>query len=366
MNTKSNLAIASLLLLASAACSSTNGTPSADAGTGAPIADSGSTPPNVDAAPPTTGNDASADAADATASTPTWTTRVLATFDPAAGELPEGVTLKDGFAYAGFAPLGEIAKVDLATGTKTTFANIPKPVAGKGFMTGLLFGTDGALYAALVSFDPSVQPGIYRVPSTGGQGTLFAKDAKMVFPNGLVFDASGALFVTDSAAGAIFKIDSSGAVTPWASSDLLKGDQTACGGSGNGFDIGANGLVAKDGALYATNTDKGSIVRFAVQADGTAGPAVLAAGPDCATFSGADGITADKDGNLFIAINRQNKILRRTSSGTIAFVASGDAVDFPASLDWNGATLVATSFAFANASSGKPAHPGLVGITQSP
>ena len=366
MSTKLNRSIGSLLLLASAACSASNGTTNADAGTSTPIADGGSATPQSDAAPPSTGNDAAADATDATASTPSWTTRVLATFDPGSGELPEGVTVKDGFAYAGFAPLGEIAKVDLTNGTKTTFATIPKPVAGKGFMTGLAFGADGMLYAALVSFDPSVRPGIYRVPSSGGPGTLFAKDAKMVFPNGLVFDASGALFVTDSAAGTIFKIDSSGAVAAWASSDLLVGDQKACGGSGNGFDIGANGLVAKDGAFYATNTDKGSVVRFAVQADGTAGPAVLAAGPDCATFSGADGITADKDGNLIIAVNRQNKIIRLTSSGAVAVVASGDAVDFPASLDWNGATLVATSFAFANASSGKPAHPGLVGITKNP
>src|SRR5262249_8253093 len=41
--------------------------------------------------------------------TPTVATKVLATFDPAAGELPEGVATQGGYAYAGFAPTGEIA-----------------------------------------------------------------------------------------------------------------------------------------------------------------------------------------------------------------------------------------------------------------
>jgi hypothetical protein len=53
---------------------------------------------------------------------------IVTAFDPAAGELPEGVATRDGFAYVGFAPLGEIAKVDLKTGTRTRFAKLPKPV----------------------------------------------------------------------------------------------------------------------------------------------------------------------------------------------------------------------------------------------
>src|SRR3984957_7845930 len=126
--------------------------------------------------------------------------RMLTAFDPAAGELPEGVATRDGFAYVGFPPLGEIAKVDLTTGGRAPVPKLPKPVPNKGFMTGLTFGPDGQLYAAPVSFDPSVQPGVYRVSAAGGDATLFAKDPKMVFTNGLVFDSSGALFVTDSAA----------------------------------------------------------------------------------------------------------------------------------------------------------------------
>src|SRR5579862_8026710 len=79
----------------------------------APAGGKAATPPPPAAPPP--------------AATPAGPTMVT-TFDPAAGELPEGVATKDGFAYVGFAPLGEIAKVDLATGTKTHFAKLPKPV----------------------------------------------------------------------------------------------------------------------------------------------------------------------------------------------------------------------------------------------
>jgi hypothetical protein len=291
---------------------------------------------------------------------------VVAAFDPAAGELPEGVATKDGFAYVGFAPLGEIARVDLRTGSRAHFAKLPKPVPNKGFMTGLAFGPDGLLYAALVSFDPSVQPGIYRVGAAGGDASLFARDAKMVFPNGLVFDAAGNLFVTDSAASTIFEIARSGAVSAWVSSALLAGDAAQCGGSGNPFPIGANGLAEREGAFFATNTDKGSIVRVAINPDGSAGVPALAVGPDCAALAGADGLTVDSRGDFVVAVNRQNKVVRVAKAGGIEVVATGGPVDFPASFAWSGTTMISTNFALANASSGKPAKPGLLAIAEGP
>ena len=38
-------------------------------------------------------------------------------------------------------------------------------------------------------------------------------------------------------------------MSPWASSALLAGDAAQCGGSGNPFPIGANGLVEREGAM---------------------------------------------------------------------------------------------------------------------
>jgi sugar lactone lactonase YvrE len=292
--------------------------------------------------------------------------RLLAAFDPAAGELPEGLATKNDVAFVGFAPLGAIARVDLRTGESTRFATLPKPVPGKGFMTGLAFGGDGVLYAALVSFDPSVQPGIYRVPAAGGQATLFAKAPGMLFPNGLVFDAGGGLFVTDSAAGAVYKVSAAGDATVWASSPLLAGDAKECGGSGNPFPIGANGIVARDGAFYVTNTDKGLVVRVASAADGSARTPEVIAGPDCSALAGADGLVVDGHGDFVVAVNRQNKLVRLASGGKMDVISRNGALDFPASVTRDASAVFVTSFALANASSGKPAHPALLRILDAP
>ena len=39
-------------------------------------------------------------------------------------------------------------------------------------------------------------------------------------------------------------------------------------------------------------------------------------------------------------------------------------MDFPASVTWDSSAMIATNFALANASSGKPAKPGLLRITR--
>jgi sugar lactone lactonase YvrE len=233
-------------------------------------------------------------------------------------------------------------------------------------MTGLAFGADGVLYAALVSFDPSVQPGIYKVPAAGGPATLFAKAPGMLFPNGFAFDANGGMFVTDSAAGAVYRVSPTGDATVWASSPLLAGDAKECGGSGNPFPIGANGIVARDGAFYVTNTDKGLVVRVASAPDGSARAPEVVAGPDCGALAGADGLVVDGGGNFVVAVNRQNKLVRLASGGRMDVITQNGELDFPASVTRDASTVLVTSFALANASRGKPAHPALLRISDAP
>src|SRR5262249_51146978 len=118
------------------------------------------------------------------------TAMLVAPTDAAGGGLPEELAVRDGKAYLEFAPTSQICALDRAGGATTPFSTPPTPVAGKGFMTGLAFsGAD--LYAALVSFVPEVQAGIYRASERGKPATLFAKHAEMAFPNGLAFDPSG-------------------------------------------------------------------------------------------------------------------------------------------------------------------------------
>jgi sugar lactone lactonase YvrE len=287
---------------------------------------------------------------------------LLASFDAAAGELPEGLAMGEHTAFVGFAPTSRIVKVDPDSGAVSAFGQLPAPVAGKGFMTGLALASDGDLYAGLASFTPEVQAGIYRVSKGGGAATLFAKDAELGFPNGLAFDADGALFATDSGSGSIFRIDPSGTATRWSSDPALSGNKDACDGAGPGFAIGANGLVVERDAIYVVNLDQATLVKLQRQSDGTAGEAVVLAGPDCDSLGGADGLARSPDGSFVIAVNRQNKLVRVAADGAVHTLASGAPFDFPATVAYRESTLFATNFALANASAGKPATPGLLRI----
>lgn len=289
-------------------------------------------------------------------------TALVARFDPSAGELPEGLTLTVDGAYVGFAPTGRVVHVDFSTGRATPFAQLPAPVPNQGFLTGLAASPTGDVYAGLASFVPQVQAGIYRIQKQSGAVSLFAKDDALPFPNGLAFDADGALFASDSGTGSVFRIDPHGRAERWFSGPSLLGDAKACDGAGPGFAIGANGIVVEPDAVYVVNLDQATLVRIARGSDGSAGAPVVVAGPDCATLGGADGLARAPDGAFVVAVNRQNKLVRITPDGVVSTLASGPPFDFPASVAYRGDTLFATNFALHNASAGLPAQPGLVRV----
>ncbi|MCU0686030.1 MAG: hypothetical protein MUF34_27930, partial [Polyangiaceae bacterium] len=99
------------------------------------------------------------------------TVTVLASFDAALGELPEGIAVDgSGTPYVGFAPKAEIVELRPDGSSRSSFAKLPAPPPdGQGFMTGLALDAAGNLYAALASFKADVAaPGVYRVPSRRG------------------------------------------------------------------------------------------------------------------------------------------------------------------------------------------------------
>jgi sugar lactone lactonase YvrE len=297
---------------------------------------------------------------------PTPTDAVIKDFDGQNGQLPEGLVIAGNDAYVGFAPTGAVGRVDLTTGTLSDFGHFPAPVQSKGFLTGLARDAQGNLYGALVSFVPEVQAGIYRIPPSGGAATLFAHDPNMNFPNGLVFDASGVLFATDSASGSVFRIDAGGAVERWVSGDLLTGNKDACAPDVNSLDVGANGIAITDSEVYVANNDKATVLKIPRLADGKAGAATIVAGPDCKNLGGADGILRQNDGSFLVAVNRKNMVVRVDTHGQVTTLRQGGILDFPATLVSADGSVYATNFALANASSGKPAKPGLLRIAITP
>jgi sugar lactone lactonase YvrE len=286
--------------------------------------------------------------------------KVVAHFDPAAGELPEGLALTDDTAFVGFAATSQVVRVDLNRLESQPFGQLPVPVSSQGFMTGLALASNGDLYAGLASFVPAVQAGIYRIPKAGGDAVLFAKDGALPFPNALAFDSAGALFVSDSGTGSVFRIDPTGRAERWSTNEALTGDEKGCNGAGPGFAIGANGLVVENDDVYVVNMDKATLLRIPRNASGQAGSPSVVAGPDCDALGGADGLAVAPDGSFVVAVNRQNKVMRVARDGSIRTLVSGPPLDFPATVAYRGSSLYATNFALQNASAGKTATPGLI------
>jgi sugar lactone lactonase YvrE len=255
-----------------------------------------------------------------------------------------------------------VVRVDFASGAVTHHGQLPTPVAGKGFMTGLAQSATGEVYAGLASFVPEVQAGIYRIPKSGGAATLFAKDGALQFPNALAFDSDGALWATDSGTGSVFRILADGHAERWATGSALTGNKEACDGAGPGFAIGANGIVVEPDAVYVVNMDLATLVKIPRAAGGSPGTPEVLAGPDCEALGGADGLARAPDGSFVVAVNRQNKLVRVGKDGKLTLLAHGAPFDFPATVAYRGTTLYATNFALKTASAGKPSAPGLLRV----
>ena len=289
----------------------------------------------------------------------------VASFDATQYQLAEGLTVHKGKAYVGLAPLGTILAIDQA-GTMATYAKIP-PGYDKGYTLGLAFDAADNLFVLQTLNVPDAgapAPGIYKIPPGLDGGTVstpFATAPGIVFPNGIVVRPGGDLLVSDSATGAIYLVTSAGAVTTWKADAELAGSP-ACPAP-LPFPIGANGIVATPTEVFVANTAKGSIVRIAVNQDGSAGAASTLV-KDCA-YVGLDGLARDTDGSLLVAQNgAPGRLLRVSASGTVSVLHDGAPLDGPASVviaDWNGkkSALVTSSAFFSVGIDGGAPKPGL-------
>lgn len=285
--------------------------------------------------------------------------------DPAAWELPEGLAVSGDQIVIGLAPTSEVLIVD-EKAQRRVFGQLPKVAPGAGFMTGLAFDSGGGLYVGLVSFaEEGPTTGIYRIEPHGGLGTLFAAHPALTFPNGLVVRGES-LYVTDSALGAVFRIDLRSAVTRiWVKSKLLRGDGQACPPAELPFDLGANGIaLGPEGSVYVVNSDLATLVKVPRLAGGAAGRPEVVVGPACAQLEGADGLLVTPTGDWLVTANRLNKLLRVSASGQITVLHSGAPLDFPSNIAVrDDGTLVIANFALMSAQNvALRAFPGVVAL----
>jgi sugar lactone lactonase YvrE len=246
---------------------------------------------------------------------------VVRVYDAGAGEWPEGIAAdKVGNLYVGFMPLGQIRKIT-DDGTDPVVVQFPDPGT-----LGLAVDAVGNLYASHASGSPATG-GVYRL-SRDGTLERFAGTEEMMFPNSLTFDKRGNLYVTDSAAGTIWRITRSGAAAPWLQHELL-------GGLGEipGYPpIGANGIAYWKSTLYVANTEKGLILRVPIGVDGSPGePEILTDSP---SVYGPDGLALDVFGNIYVPLVFQDKLVRVDPvEGSVTELATiDDGLDEPASL----------------------------------
>jgi len=274
----------------------------------------------------------------------------LLDLDPTVGENPEGVAVdKKGNVFASVAPTGELLKID-KKGNISTLASFNP---GAGFLLGMTTDGPGNVYVALGSFDENT--GVYRVTPSGDVSQVASMGAG-TFPNDLVFDKSGNLYITESIAGAVYKLPKDGDIELWFQDDLLFGDPEI---SPVPFPIGANGIAVDGDSLLVSNSQQPRLVRIPVDCDGDPGDADVLVEDDL--LLGADGIALDVHHDVYVAVNQQNLLLRvDADDGDIEILADAeDGLDFPATLAFGRGpagkeNLYITNFALFSGPTGSP------------
>lgn len=263
----------------------------------------------------------------------------IATWNPAAGELPEGLALdKRGNIYVSLvAPVSEIRKITPA-GDESVLIDLN--VGGLGPL-GLTVDAMGRVYAGVASMDPATQ-GVYRI-LPNGTATRLPGTGAIGFANGLAFDDRGALYVTDTAVGAVWRIPRGGSASLWIQDPSLVGTGTL----GAGFPVGANGIVYRHGAVIVANTELGTLVRIPVGPNGSAGePTVIVEDP---ALVGADGLALDAQGGIVVGVIAQSTILHVVGDSITTIADANDGINQASSVafgtgPWDRTSVFAVNF----------------------
>jgi DNA-binding beta-propeller fold protein YncE len=167
-------------------------------------------------------------------------------------------------------------------------------------------------------------------------------------PNDIIFNKAGDLFVSDSFQGAVFSISNPGNCLPTCMMDTVIQDSLLATAGFPSF--GANGLAFNhaESELYIANTGDDRILKLDLIGD--KGISIFAE-----SINGADGITFDKSGNLWVTANQADNIIALNSEGRIiaklgdflGIRANGTArgLLFPASLAISGNYIYVTNMA---------------------
>ncbi|MEU8706489.1 hypothetical protein [Streptomyces sp. NPDC048565] len=236
--------------------------------------------------------------------------RVLAHFDRAAGQVAESMALEpDGSVIVGMIPARQVVRV-APDGAVQVLATMPlppdggttTPVVGSAQVTGVARSDSGDVYFLYPSGQGGLN-GIWQLRPSGETRLVVPLPAD-TFPNALAIDSErGRFLVTDSTGGRIWQAPlRGGEASVWSADPALAPD---------GF-FGANGMKIHDGAVWASNSDRGTVVRIPLTRNGGSGRAEIRAtdleGIDDFDFTG-------RGTEILAAINESSKVVRVGADG---------------------------------------------------
>jgi sugar lactone lactonase YvrE len=276
---------------------------------------------------------------------------ILVDLDPGSVErtvIVESITAdKEGRLYLPDRVTGNILRVDPKSPKPVAVGRIDaREIKGKKINpdpSGIAFNSQGDLFVAVGPFSEVVsirgselnpqRPGLAQTFATGTAGA-----------NGIVFDRQGNLFISGGASGIVYRVGPNGG-TAQAAIQIEKHTRRLPDGKAQ-QSIVANGLeIDTKGAVYVADTARGAVWKVAVGADGKGGkPVLLAQSP---LLEGADGLAFDRGGTLWVTANERNALVTITPDGGVREVTKNDSrgpLEFPGALVFVGSTAYVANF----------------------
>lgn len=274
--------------------------------------------------------------------------RTAATFDYAAGEIPENITVNpDGSTTLSL--LGSCAVCERTHGPALMriSASGQRTVLATGQVGEAISGNTrdsyGTVYYSVFAPGNTARNGVYTVRPDGTSQRIAPLPADSG-PNGLAIDPTGrTLYIADSFQGAIWSVPvSGGSAIRWLIDAALAPVFTEA------LPIGANGLRFHNGALWVSNFNQGTLLRVPVTSTGTPGPIRQVTGglPNIDDFSfltpWIDVVFVAQNGSS--SQNGPDRILVVYPNGTYkAVLTSADGLASPSATAVRGNTLYITN-----------------------